>query len=55
MISEWKLDKNELNIDSKWKIPLSEKPNSMVCTGNEIAQIVVADVSNTLSMYSLKS
>jgi len=57
MISDWKLNEkdNELNIESIFKIPLTEKPNSMVCTGNDIAQIVVADLSNNLSMYALKS
>mmetsp|Transcript_4983 Transcript_4983/g.8443 ORF Transcript_4983/g.8443 Transcript_4983/m.8443 type:complete len:376 (+) Transcript_4983:32-1159(+) len=56
MISEWKLDESnsELAIESKFRIPLTEKPNSMVCTGNDIAQIVVADLSNNLSMYALK-
>eukprot|EP01084_Bolivina_argentea_P146084 255884_1 len=54
MISDWKLDKNELSIKSQFKIPLTQKPNSMVCTGNDIAQIVVADLSNNLSMYALK-
>ena len=57
MISDWKLNEkdNELNIESIFKIPLTQKPNSMVCTGNDIAQIIVADLSNNLSMYALKS
>ena len=57
MISDWKLNEkdNELNIESIFKIPLTQKPNSMVCTGNDVAQIVVADLSNNLSMYALKS
>ena len=57
MISDWKLNEkdNELSIESKYRIQLSQKPNSMVCTGNDIAQIVVADLSTNLSMYALKS
>eukprot|EP01084_Bolivina_argentea_P170152 294854_1 len=53
MISDWKLNEkdNELSIDTVFRIPLKEKPNSMVCTGNDIAQIVVADLSTSLSMY----
>ena len=57
MINEWTVnsENNGLSIESKFRIPLKEKPNSMVCTGNEVAQIVVADLSNNLSMYALKS
>ena len=57
MINKWALNEedNALTIQSEFRIPLKEKPNSMVCTGNEVAQIVVADLSNNLSMYALKS
>ena len=57
MINKWALNEedNTLTIQSEYRIPLKEKPNSMVCTGNEVAQIVVADLSNNLSMYALKS
>ena len=56
MISEWRLSAQDKTrqIEPKFRIPLSEKPNSMVCTGNAIAQIVVADLSTNLSMYALK-
>merc|ERR1712013_150891 len=56
MISEWSLASEDgaLQMEPKFRIPLNEKPNSMVCTGNEIAQIVVADLSTSLEMYALK-
>lgn len=55
MINEWKLDDKdkELKVDLKCKIPLNEKPNAMICTSNDAAQIVIADLTNNLSMYSL--